>query len=58
MQRTTPGIDIGKYGGNTVWLACPGCRTWFPVSPRMLAPAAPPACCPACHREFSAKESS
>jgi len=57
VQRPASFSDIGKYRGNTVWVACPGCRTWFPVSPRMLAPAAPPACCPQCHREFPAKES-
>ncbi|MCC7258212.1 MAG: hypothetical protein IT486_07550 [Gammaproteobacteria bacterium] len=57
MQRQDPAGEAGKYGGNTVWVACPDCRTWFPVSPRMQAPAAPPACCPQCHREFMVKES-
>lgn len=38
--------------GNAAWLRCPRCNTWYPVSPRMLAPDAPKCCCPACHHEF------
>ena len=38
--------------GNTAWVACPACTTWFPVSPVMLRPDAAPACCPSCHQQF------
>lgn len=56
MSRAAGANEGGKYEGNTAWVACPACRSWFPVSPRMLAPAAPPACCPQCQQEFSAEE--
>ena len=38
--------------GNTVWLGCSGCGTWFPVSPSMLRPDAPSCRCPGCGPEF------
>jgi hypothetical protein len=38
--------------GNAAWLRCPACGTWYPASPAMLGPAAPPCVCPACHAEF------
>lgn len=38
--------------GNAVWVECERCRTGFPVSPAMLRPEAPAACCPVCHHEF------
>jgi hypothetical protein len=38
--------------GNTAWIACPACDTWFPASPVMLRPDAAPACCPRCHEQF------
>ena len=38
--------------GNTVWLCCDGCGCWFPVSPSMMRPEAPPCRCPGCGREF------
>lgn len=38
--------------GNTAWVACPACNTWFPVSPVMLRSDAVPACCPSCHHQF------
>ncbi len=37
--------------GNTVWLACPACNTWFPVSLAMLQPEAPACRCPRCGHE-------
>jgi hypothetical protein len=46
-----PGAAWEKRG-NAAWLRCPGCAGWFPVGPAMLAPAAPPCCCPRCHEEF------
>jgi hypothetical protein len=57
MQYSVHSVETDKYAGNTTWAACPACQLWFPVSARMLEPAAPPACCPGCHREFSVKES-
>jgi len=45
-------VFLHEKGGNTAWLACPGCSCWFPVAPRMLDPAAPACICPACHTEF------
>jgi len=38
--------------GNTVWVRCPACASWFPVSPLMLDGIAPPCICPACHADF------
>ncbi len=38
--------------GNSVWVKCDACPTWFPASPALLRPEAVPACCPACHHEF------
>lgn len=38
--------------GNTLWIGCPSCTGWFPVSPVMARAEAPPACCPHCHQEF------
>jgi hypothetical protein len=49
--RDTPGAPWEKRG-NTLWVGCPGCKGWFPVSPVMARPEAPPACCPHCHQQF------
>jgi predicted Zn finger-like uncharacterized protein len=38
--------------GNTLWLSCPGCGVWFPVSPSMLRADAPQCRCPGCGQEF------
>jgi hypothetical protein len=37
--------------GNTAWLGCRGCGTWFPVTPDLLQGGAPPCRCPGCGRE-------
>jgi predicted Zn finger-like uncharacterized protein len=50
-----PGAPWEKRG-NTAWLGCDGCGTWFPVSPSMLRPGAPPCRCPACGKQFRAAE--
>jgi hypothetical protein len=39
--------------GNTAWVQCGDCRTWFPVSPEMLKPGAPDCHCPACGKDFT-----
>ena len=49
--RDAPGAAWEKRG-NTLWVGCTQCPTWFPVSPVLTRPGAPAACCPACHSEF------
>jgi hypothetical protein len=49
--RDTQGAAWEKRG-NTLWVGCTQCATWFPVSPVLTRPGAPAACCPACHSEF------
>ncbi len=43
---------IWEKRGNTAWVECPKCQSWFPASPIMLRNDAPPAICPNCHHEF------
>jgi hypothetical protein len=50
--RESPGAHWEKRG-NSLWVSCTSCATWFPASPAMLAVTAPPACCPVCHHEFN-----
>lgn len=52
LLRDAPGAAWEKRG-NAAWLQCERCSTWFPVGPAMLAPQAPPACCPTCHHRFT-----
>ncbi len=49
--RDNPGLPAEKRG-NAVWVECEKCRTWFPVSPVLLRPESPQACCPSCHQRF------
>jgi hypothetical protein len=48
LLRDTPGASWEKRG-NTLWLSCGKCATWFPVSVALTRPGATPACCPNCH---------
>jgi predicted Zn finger-like uncharacterized protein len=56
-RMTRLSIEADRARGNTAWIVCPACATWFPVNPRLLAPDAPTACCPNCHHEFRPEES-
>ena len=42
--------------GNTSWVQCPDCQTWFPVSIALLDSPDVSMHCPGCHREFAAGE--
>lgn len=46
-----PGGPATEKRGNTIWVCCPRCATWFPVSPRMLDEGAPACVCPGCLAE-------
>ena len=43
--------------GNTSWVQCDPCKSWFPVGPSLLARPEVKLHCPHCHREFVAAES-
>lgn len=47
---------VWEKHGNTAWLECPACRSWFPVAPSMLRSAAPCCHCPGCHAEAGLAE--
>lgn len=49
--RDSGGPATEKHG-NTAWVRCVACPTWFPVAPRMLDASAPACVCPACLAEF------
>lgn len=49
-DREPPGAAWEKQG-NTTWLRCGACGTWFPVAPSLLAQDAPPCRCPRCGQE-------
>jgi hypothetical protein len=49
--RESPGAPWEKRG-NTLWVCCGACATWFPASPVLTRSGAAPACCPNCHAEF------
>ncbi len=51
LLRDTAGAAWEKRG-NTLWLSCDGCATWFPVSVGLTRPGATPACCPCCHNKI------
>ncbi len=51
LLRDMPGAAWEKRG-NTLWLSCTGCQTWFPVSVALTRPGATPACCPQCHTKL------
>lgn len=53
--RDTGGAGWEKRG-NTLWVACPKCRRFFPVSPVMTRPEAPNCICPSCHQQFTLAE--
>ncbi len=40
--RDAPGAGWEKRG-NTLWIGCTRCKTWFPVSPVLTRPGAPAA---------------
>lgn len=54
LSRDAQGAPWEKRG-NTAWVACARCQTWFPIATSMLRATAPDCHCPNCHHEFSVR---
>lgn len=54
-ERMIPTVPSWEKSGNVTWVECPGCHSWLPVDPKMIAGSAK-MICPHCASEFTSAE--
>ena len=55
-SRVSPSVPSWEKSGNVTWVACPTCKGWLPVDPKLVASDTIKMVCPRCTAEFGSEE--